>query len=928
MNDDRISASEAKKFADKYSAITSEKQFDQSFWRDLFTHVCGIDDLLSTGIEFQYPVRSQDTGTIKFIDALWPSVVLVEHKSKGEDLDKAYRQATEYWISLDPKLRTPYIVLSDFARIRIVHVETEEAYEFLLEDLPKELDRIEAVVGGNASNAARVQVEADTKAAMLMGELFTQFERGGFTGHATSVFLIRILFLMFGDDTRMWRKTELGLFGDIVAASSETGQGLGASIQELFEVLNTPKDKRPGTLPPTLGEFPYVNGGIFAETLPLFHFTKDMRQALLTACRYNWSEINPTIFGSLFQSVRDKETRRVMGEHYTSEQNILRTINDLFLNEFHTRMLDAWDSPQALRKFQASLANYRWLDAAAGSGNFLCVAYRRMRDIELRCIARLQELEGTQGELQLEGTIGLSVHLAQFTGIEIDEWSASIARVAMWLTDHQANLALEEINGYVSNRFPLTESANIVCANALRLDWSTVVEASDKLFIMGNPPFFGYSYQTEEQRADTKLVWAGVKGSGMLDFVANWYLCAARLMAKYGGRTALVSTNSITQGEQPSIIWGELYKLGMEIDFAHRTFAWSNDAQGQAAVHVVIIGFSANKSKKKKALWEYPDVKGQPVLREVSNINAYLLAAKNVLVTSRSKPLRPDTPRMDYGNKPTDGGFLSDISSDVAESIRNSDPVAARYLRPIIGARELIRGVERWCLWLQDANPADIRGSKELSDRVASVRQYRESSNKGKTREDAQRAHEFQEIRVPQHSYIAVPRVSSELRDYFPIAWFDADVIANDALLIVPDAPLWLFGVLSSRPMNTWNKVVSGRLESRTRFSNTITYNNFPFPDATAEQRDALGLAAKAVLQVRATYPSNTLADLYDPHSMPSDLRRAHQALDKAVLALYGLKTDSSDERILEVLFERYLEETEGLAYQAPKQRAVKRANP
>jgi len=919
-----MSAHEARKFADKYASITSEKQFDQSYWRDMFTHVCGIDDLLSTGIEFQYPVRSKETGTIKFIDALWPSVVLVEHKSAGEDLDKAYKQATEYWISLDQKLRTPYIILSDFARIRIVEVETEETFEFLLTDLPQHLDRIEAVIGNNASNAARVQVEADTKAAELMGELFTQFEKAGFTGHATSVFLIRILFLMFGDDTRMWRKTDLGLFGDIVAASSENGQGLGAAIQELFEVLNTPKDKRPGTLPPTLGEFPYVNGGIFAESLPLFHFTKDMRKALLTACHYNWSTINPTIFGSLFQSVRDKETRRVMGEHYTSEQNILRTINDLFLNDFHSSMLAAWDSPQTLRKFQRSLADYRWLDAAAGSGNFLCVAYRRMRDIELRCIARLQELEGRQGDLQLDGTLGLSVHLGQFAGIEIDEWSASIARVAMWLTDHQANLALEEVNGSAPNRFPLTESANIVCANALRIDWTTVVEPGPKTFIMGNPPFYGSTWQTDEQKADTAAVWGDVRGSGQIDFVANWHLLAARMMAAHGGSAALVSTNSITQGEQPAVLWGELSRLGMSIDFAHRTFAWQNDAAGQAAVHVVIIGFSAKKNKGKKPLWEYPNPKGQPVLREVANINAYLLPAPDVLITARTKPLSTGTPIMDNGSKPTDAGHLSDISVEEAQQIRDTDPIAAKYLRRIVGAKELIQGIERWCLWLPEVSPSEIRTSPVLHDRVAAVKQMRAASKDKQTKKDADRPWEFQKIRQPSKRYIALPLTSSEDREYVPMEYFDPDIIVNNAVSVVSNAPLWMFGLLSAKPMNVWNRAVSGRLESRLRFSNSITYNNFPFTDLSTEQITAIEAASQRVLDARAAHPTQTLADLYGSSSMPSNLRDAHHALDKAVLASMGLPAAASDEKILAALFEEYLKQTEGLTYTEPKKRKAK----
>lgn len=923
-NGEHYSTHSARQFADKYKDIKSEKQFDQSFWRDLFTNVFGIDDLLAVGIEFQFPVRSQETGTIKFIDALWPSVVLVEHKSAGEDLDKAYKQATEYWISLPVSHRPPYIIVSDFARIRIVHVESNDTYDFALTDLPDNLDRFQALIGASGVKATRVEVAADTKAAELMGQLFSTFESAGYTDHETSVFLVRILFLMFGDDTRMWPRTEHGLFGDLVYKSASDGTGLGATIQELFQVLDTPVTQRPVTLPDSLKQFPYVNGSIFSATLPIFSFTAEMRQALIEACNYSWQNVNVSVFGSLFQSVRDPQTRREMGEHYTSETNILRTISDLFLNDLHKQLAEAWDSPTALKRFKTSLTTYRFADFACGSGNFLTVAYKRMRDIELRIIARQQELEGNTGQLQIDGSMGLSVHLSQFTGLEIDEWSASIAHMAMFLADHQANLALEEITGATPNRFPLTESANIVTANALRLDWESVFEFGPNSFIMGNPPFYGYSLQTPEQRADTEHVWAGVKGAGVLDFVTNWYRLAAQAISKHGGRAALVSTSSITQGEQPAIIWGELFRLGISIDFAHRTFSWSNDAQGQAAVHVVIIGFSSGSGKKKKNLWEYPDPKGQPVLREVANINPYLLDAKDIVVSSRTAPLDPRTPRLDYGSKPTDGGFLSNISPETAEKIRIEDPIAAKYLHRIIGAQELIHNEERWCLWLAGANPVDLRASKVLSNRIASVREYRAKSTKAQTRNDASRAHEFQEIRAPKMAYAAVPQVSSENRDYVPVAWFSADVMVNNSVSIINGGDLVTFGMLISKPFSAWNKAVSGRLESRLRISSQITYNNFPFPELDEVTREKIESAAQAVLDARAVYPNSSLADLYDPNAMPVELSKAHKTLDKIVLAAFQLSATADDEKILERLFNLYSQAVDGLLYASALKKKAK----
>lgn len=910
MVSERFSIYEAELLAKKYAKITSEKQFAQTFWRDVFQKLCGVDDLLATGIEFEYPVRSHESGTIKFIDVLWPGIVLVEHKSAGESLDKAEQQARDYLISLDAAKRPPVIILSDFANFRIIEVLAGKSVEFEIGDLPQNIGRFEAIIGDAGIGASRVEVEADTKAANLMSELFVQFEKAGYTGHEVSVFLVRILFLLFGDDTAMWRRTDRGLFSDVVTNSSDDGTGLGAILQELFITLNTPRENRPSTLSESMSGFPYINGGIFAEQLPNFNFNKSMRTALVAATQYDWSTISPAIFGSLFQNVRDAETRREMGEHYTSETNILRCINDLFLNDFYNRMHEAWDSPQALKALRMELGQYDYLDPACGSGNFLVVAYKRMRDIELRIIARLQELDSKGSQLQLDGSLGLQVHLGQFHGIEIDEWSASIARVAMFLADHQANLALEQITGSAPNRFPLTESAVIVNADALSINWAEVCPMGQKTFIMGNPPFAGGWLQTNEQTALGKELWSGVKSSGLLDLVAHWYLIAARHISSFGGRAAFVSTNSIAQGEQPPVLWGELGKLGMRIDFAHQAFKWSNDSTGVAAVHVVIVGFSKNTQKGKRRLWIYPHIKGLPTMREVENINAYLLSGPDVLVTSRTKPLLHTTPKMVNGSKPTDAGHLSDISVKEAEEIRKNDPIAAKYLRRTIGARELIHNIERYCLWLVDANPSEIKNSPELSKRVAAVKAMREASKDKETKKDASKAQEYQKIRQPQTDYLAVPLTSSEEREYVPMAWFDSSIITNNAVSVVGNADISLFGYLQSRPFNVWNKAVSGRLESRVRISNTITYNNFPLPEATNAIREKIMNSAQTILDVRAKFANNSLAELYESTSMPPELARAHAKLDADVLSAYGLKSDSKDSEILEVLFTMYGEQS------------------
>jgi len=918
---EQISSHSARLFANKYENATSEKQLGQSFWRDFFLTVVGVSDLLVAGIEFEFPIRGK-TGTIKFIDCLWPGVVLVEHKSAGKDLDVAEEQARDYLEALPTHLRPPTVIVSDFRTIRIVNVLRGSRHEFPLAELPENLDRVHAVIAYDGATSAEPRVEADKKAVKLMGELFIQFEKAGYEGHELSVFLIRILFLNFGDDTRMWKYTPEGLFGSSIQDTYPDGTGLGGRIQELFQVLNTPRDKRPSTLSPALVDFPYVNGGLFAEQLPIFSFTADMREALIATTRYDWSNISPAIFGAMFQTVKDKADRRESGEFYTSEKAIMRVISPLFLDGLNARLQKAWASTPALKRLWADVGKMNFLDPASGSGNFLLVAYKKLRELELKLMARMNELEGRDTAIQIDGSIGLQVHLGQFHAIEYDEWSSQIAFVAMFLADHQSNRQMEEILGVSPERFPLTESAVVRQGNALTIPWDTVCPMDENTYIMGNPPFNGSSMLSPEQRQDTSSVWKGMKGSGLLDYVTNWFLMGAQWASEKGVRVGLVSTNSVTQGEQPALLWGRLLEMGVGIDFAYRSFWWDNGA----AVHVVILGFSTQPKPKKRPLWKFSEIKSEPELTWADNINPYLIDAANVLVAARTSPIIPVVQKMDYGSKPTDDGFLSNISSEEADRIRQSDPVAAKYLRKLIGARELIHGTERYCLWLVGAQPSDIRNSAELAKRVQAVREFRSASTKAMTQRDAERPREFQEIRQPKTDYIAVPRVSSENRDYVPIALISSEIIATDLISTIPDGSLRTFGLLMSRPFNVWNKTVSGRLKSDTRISNTITYNNFPFPGIKEAQDEAIVAGAESVLSARTLFPTSSLADLYDPKSMPSELRKAHQQLDKAVLAAFGLKISVSDEEVLAELFTRYDELTRGLldVTTVPKRRPKK----
>lgn len=904
-----FSAKSARDFATKYASAESEKQLGQSFWRDFFMSVVGVSDLLVAGIEFEYPIRSSK-GSIQFIDCLWAGVVLIEQKSAGKDLDDAEQQARDYLESLSAHLRPPSIIVSDFRKIRVVQIFRGTSHEFALADLPENLDRIRAVISFDGAHAAEPQVEADKKAVKLMSNLFKEFDTAGYSGHELSVFLIRILFLNFGDDTGMWKFTPEGLFRSYVKNTPLDGLGFGGQLQELFQILNTPVEKRPKTLSPDLSDFPYVNGGLFAEQLPIFSFTAPMREALIATTKYDWSNISPAIFGAMFQTVKDKDSRRESGEFYTSEKAIMRVISPLFLDDLTERLQKAWASIPALKRLWVELGRMNFLDPASGSGNFLLVAFRKMRELELRLIARLRELEGKDStDLAVDGTIGLQVHLGQFHAIEYDEWSSQIAFVAMFLADHQANKQMEEILGASANRFPLTESATVKQGNALRISWDSVCPMNENTIIMGNPPFSGSRLMTDEQKKDTLELWSGTKGSGNLDYVANWFLISAKWASEKGVRVGLVSTNSISQGEQPSLLWGKIQPLGVGIDFAYRSFWWDNGA----AVHCVIVGFSTRAKPKKRPLWSFLDIKGEPELSYVSNINAYLIDASDILINSRSKPLVPNVPELNYGSQPNDEGYLSDISPEIAEEIRATDPIASKYLRKLVGARELLHAEERWCLWLTNAEPSDLRNSPVLKERVQKVREHRLKSERKATNELAQTPAIFGFISHPDSPYISVPRVSSEARDYVPMALSGPDVIASDSLQLIPNGNLRIFGLLMSRTFNVWNKTVSGRLKSDTRISGTITYNNFPFPETTVEQDQAIEEAAQKVLDARDEYPDSSLADLYDPLSMPTNLRKAHQQLDRAVLSVFNLKASATDEEILADLFERYEKLTRGL---------------
>jgi hypothetical protein len=900
-----LSQSAAAAFAEKWKSYTNEKQHAHGFWSEFFRTLCGVDDEEIAGIEYEKKVKSSLSGNQEYIDVYWKNVALIEHKSAGENLDNAELQARGYLKSLPPGYRPRTIIISDFANFRLIDEKLNRTHQFTLAELPNNIHRFESIISGSRPQALEEEITVDQVAAKLMANLYLELESHGFEGHETSIFLIRLLFLMFGDDTGMW---ERNLVKSLILRTKEDGSDVGKTFDTLFMVLNTVEKEREKKLDQHLMKFPYVNGGIFSESISIIDFNRKMRVALIDVANYDWASINPTIFGAMFQLIKSKDARRELGEHYTSEENINKIVYPLFLDELQERLASSWDNKKELKKLRQDLAKIKILDPACGCGNFLVVSYRHLRQLELELVVRLNHLEGVQDSMQLDGSMGLSITLNQFYGIEIEEWPAQVARMALFLTDHQENIKLERITGLTPRKFPIKESANIINGNALDGDWGNEVEIDQNTFILGNPPFGGSTWQSAQQKEETARIWNKSKGYGLLDYVTNWFAIAARKVNETSCKAAFVATNSIVQGTHPGLIWQSLSQLDVEISFAHRSFNWTNDSSGQAGVHCVVVGLSKKGFNKDKRIWSYEQKSLIPMESKVKNINAYLLDAPNILILSRQRPLSRQTKIMDNGSKPTDDGYLSNIDKEIADEIKATDLIAAKYLRRIVGGRELIHSEERYCLWLVNATPADIRNSKVLTTRVKSVREFRAASNKAQTRRDADSPTVFQELRQPSKDYLAVPIITSELRSYVPMKFLKADEIINNKISFIEDCDLVTFAVLNSSVFNCWNKSVSGRTRNDTVISNKITYNNFPFIEADNQEVVQITSRAKSILEVRKLFPSSSLADLYDETSMPSELLLAHKELDKVILKLYKLRIDASEAEIMSTLFRLYVE--------------------
>ncbi|MCG2792269.1 MAG: class I SAM-dependent DNA methyltransferase [Weeksellaceae bacterium] len=880
---------------------TSNEEADAKPFLDAFFDVFGITrKKIGT---FEHKVKKLSTAD-GYIDLLWKGTILVEMKSRGKNLDKAFQQAIDYTFGLKQNELPKYVMVCDFYHFRLYDTEEQKTIEFTLDHLVQNVQNFGYLLGYQ-KKIYKEQDPANVKAAELLGKFHDRLEEIGYEGHPLEVYLVRILFCLFAEDTTIFNKQQ---FQDYIEQRTNLdGSDLAPKLQELFQVLNTDKEKRFKNIDEQLSEFAYVNGKLFEEILPMASFDSKMRQALLDCCYIDWSKISPAIFGSMFQSVMNPKERRNLGAHYTSEKNILKVIKPLFLDDLWKEFESIKDNKNKLPEFHKKLSTLRFLDPACGCGNFLVITYRELRILEFEVLKALNR----SGQTFLDVSQILWLDVDQFNGIEYEEFAARIAEVAMWLIDHQMNMLISNEFGQYFVRLPLKKSAKIVHADALETDWETVISKNELSYIIGNPPFIGSKIMKQNQRNQIVKEFGSSAGGGTLDYVTGWYIKAAKYIQNTKIKVAFVSTNSIVQGEQTSVLWGQmLSKYHIKIHFAYRTFKWNNEAKGNAAVYCVIIGF-ANYDTHTKSIFEYEDIKGEAHEIKAKNINPYLVDAKDLLINKSSNPIC-NVPKMSFGNMPLDGGHLL-LSDEEKNEFILKEPKAEKFINPLISAYEFLNGEKRWCIWLVGAEPSELKLLPNVLKRVEAVKKFRLDSVAPSTQKFAATPTLFRDRNQPA-SFIVVPRVSSENRKYIPMGFFDKNSIVSDTCMSIPNGTLYHFGVLMSTIHMAWVKTVCGRLKSDIRYSKDIVYNNFPWPEnPTEKQIKNIEEKAQNVLDARLLFPNSSLADLYDPLTMPPVLVKAHNELDKVVDLAYSKQNFSTDAKRMEFLFDLYEKYTSNL---------------
>lgn len=919
----------AKQFASYWKERGYEKGESQSFWLSLLREVYGVEHP-EQFISFEEQVHLDHTS---FMDGFIPSTkVLIEQKGLGKDLNKAIRQsdgtylnpfqqAKRYITELPVSKHPRWVVTCNFSEFYIYDMERPggEPEKLLLANLEKEYYRLQFLVDKGNEHLQR-EMEVSIAAGEIVGLLYDAFYKqyadpsSERALKSLNILCVRLVFCLYAEDAGIFGRH--GMFHDYLAELE--ARKMRRALIELFKVLDTPPEQRDPYLKedfPELAAFPYVNGGLFQdEEIEIPPVTDEIRDLLLSkaSAEFDWSEISPTIFGAVFESTLNPETRRSGGMHYTSIENIHKVIDPLFLEELKGELRHICEIAvekernRQLRGFQKKLASLRFLDPACGSGNFLTETYISLRRLENEV---LRELEYDQVMIGDAKNNPIEVSIAQFYGIEINDFAVTVAKTALWIAESQMMKETEAIVLMHLDFLPLKTNASIVEGNALRLDWESVVPKGKLSYIMGNPPFVGYSLQNVEQKADIRAIYIDENGkpyktAGKIDYVSGWYFKSAQFMQGTMIRSAFVSTNSITQGEQVAGIWKPLYeRFGVHIDFARRSFIWDSEASLKAHVHCVIVGFSVAPNKNVKRIFMAER------FQIVKNINAYLIDADTIFIEGRAKAIC-DVPALQNGGKPTEGGFLI-LSPEEKASLLSTEPQAAAFIRPYMMGKDFINRKPRYCLWLVGVSPSQINKCPNVKKRIEQVQKYRLSSRKAATRKKAETPMLFDEVRECQTDYIAIPKVSSENRRYIPMEYLSKEIIPGDKLFMLQNASFYDFGVLMSNVHMAWTRAVCGRLKSDYSYSNTIVYNNFPWPEPTDAQKEKITQTARGILDARALYPDSSLADLYDEVTMPPELRRAHQNNDRAVMQAYGMPIKGTTESIcVAELMKRYQELT------------------
>ena len=912
----------AAQFAADWADASYEKGETQTFYNEFF-EVFG--KRRRDVARYEEHVKKLDNRS-GFIDLYWPGVLLVEQKSAGRSLVAAAEQAGDYFDALAERERPRYQLLCDFRTFELLDRDTREEIRFPLAELADQVENFAFIVG-QRRRALREEDPVNIEASELMGRLHDALDESGYRGDDLERFLVRMVFCMFADDSGIFPRQDMFLHF-VEDRTSVDGTDLGPRLSRLFEVLDTPTKQRQLKLDEDLARFPYVNGELFAERLSTPDFDGEMRSALLDACRFDWSKTSPAIFGALFQSVMEPIERRSQGAHYTTEQNILRVIEPLFLDGLRAEYdalcaKHSGDVVADLYRLRDRLGELRFFDPACGCGNFLIIAYRELRLLEIDILDEIAARTRATAQQVMPFEVKSVIDVDQFYGIEISEFPARIAATSLWMMDHLMNRELAGTFGEPYVRIPLEKSPHIEVGDALELDWADFLPPSECSYVFGNPPFIGAKFQSPEQRAQVRRI-AQLGGSGgTLDYVTAWFFRAAEYVRQTDSaaglgqrppRIGFVATNSITQGEQVAQFWPVIFERhDLDISYAHRTFAWGSDARGKAHVHVIILGLDPTEhAPADRPLYTYPDINAEPLAGTCKAITPYLLDGTrltdpHLLVKEEGRPIN-GLSRLRIGSKPIDGGHYI-FSSEQRDEFLDEEPGAERFMRPYIGAREYLHGGDRWILTLHEASPKDLSALPLVRQRIAAVRDYRGSSTSKPTQQLAETPRLWHVNVIPNEPYLVLPEVSSERRDYVPIGWLEPPMIPSNLLKVLTDASLAEFGLLSSTMHMVWMRTVAGRLESRYRYSVGIVYNAFPLPQgfADGETSPKLDAPAQAVLDARSAHPDSTLAELYDPDLMPTDLRKAHRDLDRAVDRLYRTRpTFKSEFERLQHLFGLY----------------------